>query len=89
MMQGCPAEGGFYLWCFQGDLDTHGTSDTWKLAGQCLLGFMSHLWDVFDGQIKLEEMKKIRFKLIIKGRHMLQQNRERLRCKKTHLFIIN
>lgn len=83
MTQCFPTEGGIYLWCFQGDLDTHGSSDTWKLASQCLLGFMSHLWDVFDGQIKLEEMKKTQFLLIIEGRYTLQQNRDRLRCKKT------
>lgn len=44
----------FYLWCLQRDLNTHGAPDAWKLASQCLFGFMGNLWDVFDGQIKLE-----------------------------------
>lgn len=59
-----PRWGRFYLWRLQGDFDTHGASDAWKLASQCLLGFMSHLWDVFDGQIKLEETIILKMTLI-------------------------
>lgn len=66
----------FYLRRLQGDLHTHGAADAWKLAGQRLLGFMSHLWDVFDGQIKLEEMIIIR--TIFTSEHLKTNNMSQL-----------
>lgn len=42
-----------YLWGFEGDLNTHGSSDARKLPGQSFLCLMCNFWDIFDCQIEL------------------------------------